>query len=37
MHTLLLNRFDRVGYLVSPLLKPFIDARQLSGQPVEVR
>jgi hypothetical protein len=37
MHTLLLKGFDRVGHLVTPLLKPFIDERQLSGQPVVVR
>ena len=30
LHTLTLDKFDRV----EPLLKPFIDARQLSGHPV---
>ena len=37
MHTLLLRRFNQVGYLMTRLLKPFVNARQLSGQPVEVR
>jgi hypothetical protein len=39
VHTLRLslNKYHEVGYLVTTSLKPFIDARQLSGQPVEVR
>jgi len=37
VQTLWLNGFDRVGHLMTPLLKPFIDARQLSEQPVAVR
>ena len=37
VHTLLLNGFDRVGHLVTPLLKPFIDIHKLLGQPVAVR
>ena len=36
MHTLVLSGLHPVGYLMTPLLKPFVDARQLSGQPVEV-
>jgi hypothetical protein len=39
MHTLMLSSYGchQVRNLVTTLLKPFIDARQLSGQPVEVR
>lgn len=37
LHTLVLRGFDQVEPLVTPLLKPFIDARQLWGHPVTVR
>ena len=39
LHTLVSKEFesDRVEPLVTPLLKPFIDARQLWGHPVTVR
>jgi hypothetical protein len=36
LHTLVLNAFDDVEHLVTPLLKPFIDTRQLSDHPVVV-
>jgi hypothetical protein len=37
LHTLKLDGFDRVEHLVTPLLKHFIDARQVLGHPVVIR
>lgn len=37
LHTLMLQWFDHFESLVVPLLKPFVDARQLLDRPVEVQ
>lgn len=37
LHTIMLGWFHRVEFLVVPLLKPFVDARQLLDRPVEVK